>query len=78
MSCCGQQRAGLSNGSNSVAGRTTTLRYSYTGVRAIIVKGEATGHVYRFAPGSSLHVHGGDATYMQGIPGLRPDPMTAH
>ena len=73
MSCCGQQRAALLARSNGVADQTGPVRFSYTGVRAIIVKGAATGRVYRFLPGGWLSVHGGDAASMREIPGLRPE-----
>jgi hypothetical protein len=44
---------------------------SYTGMRPIVVKGPATGHVYHFAPGNWLRVHGSDEPSMRDIPGLR-------
>ena len=47
------------------------VRFSNAGVRTILVKGAATGHIYRFAPGTSLRVHGSDAPSMREIPGLR-------
>jgi len=47
------------------------VRFSYAGVRTIVVRGAATGHIYRFAPGTSLRVHGSDAPSMREIPGLR-------
>ncbi len=50
--------------------------FLYAGVRTIIVKGGATGHVYRFAPGEILRVHSGDAASMREIPGLRPRDVT--
>lgn len=69
MSCCGRQRAEFSGTSGGDQG--TPVRLSYGGVQAIVVRGATTGSLYRFAPGSSLQVHGADAPSMLAIPGLR-------
>jgi hypothetical protein len=58
------------NRAGAVEDRAPVL-YSYAGVRTIVVRGSATGRVYRFAPGTSLRVHGGDAPSMHAVPGLR-------
>jgi hypothetical protein len=57
------------NGATSADGGAPVL-FSYAGVRTIAVKGGATGQVYRFAPGTSIHVQGKDAASMREIPGL--------
>ena len=73
MSCCGQKRVELYSKSAGGAVELAAVQLSYGGVRTIMVRGTATGSVYRFAPGSSLKVHGADAPYMRAIPGLRQD-----
>lgn len=57
------------NGAAGSGGGAPVL-FSYAGVRTIAVKGAATGQVYRFAPGTSIHVQGKDAPSMREIPGL--------
>jgi hypothetical protein len=71
MSCCGQQRAEYLRINAGGANAAAAVHVSYGGVRTILVRGEATGSLYRFVPGSSLQVHGADALYMRAIPGLR-------
>jgi hypothetical protein len=51
--------------------KSEAVLISYAGVRAIVVKGPATGRIYRFAPGNWLRVHGSDAPSMREIPGLK-------
>jgi len=63
------------NGSSGVQ-NGTAVRFSYAGVRTIVVKGAATGHIYRFAPGTSLNVQASDAASMREIPGLRPQDIS--
>jgi hypothetical protein len=77
MSCCGRQRAMMI--AHERAGdedESAPVWFLYAGVRTIVVKGGATGHVYRFAPGHMLRVHGDDASSMREIPGLRPRDLT--
>lgn len=77
MSCCGQKRAEVHGGGTSGADVAAAIRLSYGGVRTIIVRGMATGSLYRFVPGSTLQVHGADASFMRAIPGLRQrDPSS--
>jgi hypothetical protein len=71
MSCCGQKRAEVYGSGASGADVAAAVRLSYGGVRTIVVRGAATGSMYRFVPGSSLRVHGADASSMRAIPGLR-------
>ncbi|MGA7343182.1 MAG: hypothetical protein WBE72_01160 [Terracidiphilus sp.] len=71
MSCCGQQRAAMAGMRAGQVEERAPVLFSYAGVRAIAVRGSATGRVYRFAPGALLRVQGGDAPSMQQIPGLR-------
>ena len=70
MSCCGRQRAMTVEPTGAV-GESEPLWISYSGAGVVVVKGPATGHVYRFSPGSWRRVHGSDAPSMRGIPGLR-------
>jgi hypothetical protein len=71
MSCCGRQRVAMSGERINAVDQGAPLWFLYAGVRAIVVKGTATGHIYRFAPGCALRVHGSDAPSMREIPGLR-------
>jgi hypothetical protein len=71
MSCCGQKRVEVYGGGAGAASVPAAVRLSYGGVRTIVIRGGATGSLYRFAPGSSLQVHGADAPSMRAIPGLR-------
>jgi hypothetical protein len=45
--------------------------FSFAGPKVIVVKGGATGRIYRFAPGSRLRVYASDAPSMKAVPGLR-------
>ncbi len=75
MSCCGKMRTVLGdrNDKNSDGAMDAPrVDLTFSGVRAIVVTGGVTGHVYRFVPGATLRVHGGDAASMRQIPGLRP------
>jgi hypothetical protein len=76
MSCCGRQRSMMVRERAGGEEESAPIWFSYAGVRTIIVKGGATGHVYRFAPGEILRVHRGDAASMREIPGLRPRDVT--
>jgi hypothetical protein len=71
MNCCGRQRAELSANYGGGGNDGVPIRLTYGGAQAIIVRGPFTGSVYRFAPGTSQHVHSGDAPFMFAIPGLR-------
>jgi hypothetical protein len=71
MSCCGRQRAAMAAQPTGGIEESEPVWLSYAGVRAIVVKGPATGHVYRFVPGRWLRVHGSDAGSMREIPGLK-------
>jgi hypothetical protein len=71
MSCCGQQRAEYLRINAGVANAAAAVQLSYGGVRTILVRGMATGSLYRFVPGSTLQVLGADASFMRAIPGLR-------
>ena len=73
MSCCGQKRVEVYGKGVDGVSESAAVQLSYGGVRVIMVRGTATGSLYRFAPGSSLKVHGADAPYMRAIPGLRQD-----
>lgn len=77
MSCnCGRQRSAMmAQQTGDIDAETVWI--SYAGVRAIVVKGPATGRVYRFAPGNWLRVHGSDAPSMREIPGLKKREGTA-
>lgn len=77
MSCCGKQRTAMMAERTSDIDDTPPVWLSYAGVRAIVVKGPATGRVYRFAPGNWLRVHGSDAPSMRDIPGLKKRDVTA-
>jgi hypothetical protein len=76
MSCCGRQRTMMASERAGGEDESTPIWFLYAGVRTILVKGGATGHVYRFAPGQVLRVHSGDAASMREIPGLRPRDST--
>ena len=76
MSCCGRQRSMMARERAGDEEERAPIWFLYAGVRTIIVKGGATGHVYRFAPGEILRVYGGDAASMREIPGLRPRDVT--
>lgn len=71
MSCCGRQRAEFSGKGAGGASEGEAVRLSYGGVQTIMVRGTATGSLYRFAPGGSISVHGADAASMRAIPGLK-------
>jgi hypothetical protein len=72
MSCCGQQRAALAGGgATNISESEPPVWISYAGVRTILVKGGATGHIYRFVPGGMLRVNASDAPSMRDIPGLK-------
>jgi hypothetical protein len=71
MSCCGRQRAEFSGENSGGAGEGAAVRLSYGGVQTIMVRGAATGSLYRFAPGVSMSVPAADAASMAAIPGLR-------
>jgi hypothetical protein len=72
MSCCGRQRAAAASEGAGAMEQGAAVLFSYAGVQTIIVKGRATGRLYRFPPGKLLRVHGADAASMHGVPGLRP------
>jgi hypothetical protein len=71
MNCCGRQRAESSANYGGRGNEGSPIRLTYGGVQTILVRGSHTGSVYRFAPGTSQRVHGGDAPSMFAIPGLR-------
>ncbi len=71
MSCCGQQRAALAGSAANFSGSESPVWVSYAGVRTILVKGAATGHIYRFVPGGMLRVNPDDALSMRDVPGLK-------
>jgi hypothetical protein len=77
MSCCGRQRAAMVVARTGDIEESEPVWLSYAGVQAIVVKGTATGHVYRFSPGNWLRVHGSDAPSMREIPGLKNRDVTS-
>lgn len=71
MSCgCGAGRA-MMNERGRDLDDSAPIWFSFAGAKVIVVKGGATGRIYRFVPGSRLRVHAGDAPSMRAIPGLR-------
>ncbi|HEY6344729.1 MAG TPA: hypothetical protein VIY49_24805 [Bryobacteraceae bacterium] len=71
MSCgCGAGRA-MMNERERDLDDSAPIWFSFAGAKVIVVKGGATGRIYRFVPGSRLRVHAGDAPSMRAIPGLR-------
>lgn len=77
MNCCGRQRAVATGERTSGAEEREPVWISYAGVGVVVVKGPATGHVYRFSPGNWRRVHGSDAPAMREIPGLRRREVSA-
>jgi hypothetical protein len=71
MSCCGRKRAAMTASGIDDIEESEPIWLSFAGVRAIVVKGPATGRYYRFAPGNRLRVHASDAPSMREIPGLK-------
>ncbi len=71
MNCCGRQRAESLANHGGGGSEGAPIRLTYGGVHAILVRGPYTGSVYRFAPGTTQRVHGGDAPSMFAIPGLK-------
>jgi hypothetical protein len=57
MKCCGRQRAAMMAGRTGDIEESEPVWLSYAGVRAIVVKGPASGRFYRFTPGNWLRVH---------------------
>jgi hypothetical protein len=76
MNCCGRQRAAISGQGAGAMKGGAPVRLSYAGVRPIVVRGAATGRLYRFAPGSSVPVQRSDAPSMRAIPALREVDIT--
>jgi hypothetical protein len=71
MSCgCGAGRA-MMNKRGRDLDEGDPIWFSFAGAKVIVVKGGATGRLYRFVPGSRLRVHASDAPSMKAIPGLR-------
>ena len=77
MTCCGRQRMDFSSHGVGGSDKGGAVRLSYGGVQTILVRGTATGRIYRFAPGTWQSVHPADAPQMIAIPGLRPNVTTS-
>jgi hypothetical protein len=71
MSCgCGAGRAAMNDGGRDLD-ESSPVWFSFAGAKVMVVKGGATGRIYRFVPGSRLRVHASDTPSMIAIPGLR-------
>jgi hypothetical protein len=68
-SCCGRKRAALTEGAARPE-PAEQISYRYFGLRPLIIRGGASGRLYRFTPGAIQPVSAADTASLAGIPGL--------